>query len=80
MSKFSVSRRTCCGTRSTYNKHGLPGGDLSYEYLGLRRFDSHTAALEPGLDWAQAALTRVWYRWRRENQEWLIWPAGRAKD
>jgi hypothetical protein len=19
------------------------------------------------LDWAQAALTRVWYRWRREN-------------
>lgn len=22
-------------------------------------------ALDPGLDWAQAALTRVWYRWRR---------------
>ncbi len=24
-------------------------------------------ALDPDLDWAQAALTRVWYRWRREN-------------
>lgn len=24
-------------------------------------------ALDPKLDWAQAALTRVWYRWRREN-------------
>jgi hypothetical protein len=24
-------------------------------------------ALDPNLDWAQAALTRVWYRWRREN-------------
>jgi hypothetical protein len=25
-------------------------------------------ALDPSLDWAQAALTRVWYHWRRENQ------------
>ena len=24
-------------------------------------------ALDPSLDWAQAALTRVWYRWRREQ-------------
>ena len=24
-------------------------------------------ALDPNLDWAQAALTRVWYRWRRES-------------
>ena len=24
-------------------------------------------ALDPSLDWAQAALTRVWYRWRQEN-------------
>ena len=24
-------------------------------------------ALDPSLDWAQAALTRVWYRWRQAN-------------
>ena len=24
-------------------------------------------SLDPTLDWAQAVLTRVWYRWRREN-------------
>jgi len=24
-------------------------------------------ARDPSLDWAQAALTRAWYRWRREN-------------
>jgi hypothetical protein len=24
-------------------------------------------ALDPDLDWAQAALTRVWFRWRRES-------------
>ncbi len=24
-------------------------------------------ALDPSLDWAQATLTRVWYRWRRKN-------------
>ena len=80
MSKFSVSRRTCCETRITYDKHSLPGDDLSGEYLGLRSFDSHTVALDPSLDWAQAALIRVWYRWRRESWEWLIWPAVRAED
>lgn len=26
-------------------------------------------ALDPSLDWAQAALTRVWYYWRRENPD-----------
>jgi hypothetical protein len=36
-------------------------------------------ALDPTLDWAQAALTRVWYRWRRESQEWLVWPAGEPR-
>ena len=25
-------------------------------------------ALDPNLDWAQAALTRVWYHWRREGR------------
>jgi hypothetical protein len=24
-------------------------------------------ALDPSLDWAQAALTRVWHRWLRAN-------------
>jgi hypothetical protein len=30
-------------------------------------------ALDPSLDWAQAALTRVWYRWRRESWGWSPW-------
>jgi hypothetical protein len=25
-------------------------------------------ALDPSLGWAQAALTRVWYRWRRKSR------------
>jgi len=28
--------------------------------------------LDPSLDWAQAALTRVWYRWRREDEKGSI--------
>jgi hypothetical protein len=38
--------------------------DLAEKKRGLEAI----VALNPSLDWAQAALTRVWYRWRRENE------------
>ena len=37
-------------------------GDLEEQMRCLKAI----VALDPSLDWAQAALTRVWYRWRRE--------------
>ena len=37
--------------------------DLAEQMRGLEAI----VALDPGLDWAQAALTRAWYRWRRES-------------
>jgi len=37
-------------------------GDLEEQMRCLKAI----VALDPSLDWAQDALTRVWYRWRRE--------------
>ena len=32
-----------------------------------KRYLEAIMALDPTLDWAQTALTRMWYQWRRES-------------